>query len=126
MHHVRTYVIVVILLAGARAASAQAVFRGFIGPTQATCEDVDYTSSKMMVAGGSIGKHGGQYIDFAVGGVMNLCNFKPDRPLVNVALNVYPAVLLSGRLSFGVGLNVDWDIPEMQRGFQGEGTGDAF
>ena len=126
MHQFRTYVIVICLLAGARAASAQAVFRGFIGPTQATCEDVDFTSSKKLVAGGSIGKHGGQYIDFGVGAITNLCAFKPDRLLVNAGMHLYPAVLMNQLLSFGVGLNVDWDIPEMQRGFQGEGSGDAF
>jgi hypothetical protein len=126
MRHVRTCVIVIGLLASAKAARAQVMFRGFIGPTQATCEDFDGTARKMMVGGGSIGKHGGQYIDFGVGAITNLCAFKPDRVLVNAGMHLFPAVLLNGSLSIGVGLNVDWDIPEMQRSFKGEGTDDAY
>lgn len=120
--------IVIFLVVGAPAAHAQAIFRGFIGPTQATCEDFDYqpSSQKMLVAGGTIGWHGGAHVDANIGAITNLCQFKPDRVLVSGGMHLYPAVLLHQKLSIGVAINADWDIPEMQRSFRGEDSGDAF
>ena len=114
------------IVIGAQDANAQAVFRAFIGPTQVTCEDFDGTGNKAMVGGMSIGKHGGSHVDFGVGVITNLCAFKPDRLLVDIGMNLFPVVFQGGRWRFGIGVHGDWDIPEMERSFEGEGSGEAY
>jgi hypothetical protein len=116
-----------LLLAVPRDASAQTVFRGFIGPAQATCDDgFGTTAGRQLVTGVSIGKYNGPHIEFSGGGIAALCSFKPERWLVFGGFHVFPVVLQRGRIRAGIALLMDWDIPEMQRSFAGEGSGDSY
>jgi hypothetical protein len=114
---------VVVLSAGT--ARAQAIFRGFVGPAQAWCGDAA-GAPRNLVAGLSVGRYSGPHLDFSVGGITSLCDFVPERWLVFGGMHLYPVVLMNQRISVGVALNVDWDIPEMQQAMAGQGSGDAY